>query len=131
MSNRVIEEVICGPCNGTGGFSEEGKNCDTCKGLGYVENPSGGRAICSSCNGDGYMMAYRKCKECNGNGIIVCIYEITEYVQQCSRCAGTGYLTEEYVYFGRQGNQVSQRKVDCPNCHGSGNICAQRIKRVN
>lgn len=71
---RVLDEVPCKPCGGTGRFTQARSGhtvpCRTCHGRG---NKLGYR-LCPDCNGKKYVgegkVHYVKCYECNGTGEI-------------------------------------------------------------
>ena len=130
MAERMTERHTCSKCNGKGFIAEHGDNCCRCKTKGYLENGTGRESVCPTCNGDGFTMNNRICSECGGKGYKVYIYEITNFLQQCVSCVGTGCVDQEPVTSDFYGNRASQNTKECSVCHGRGIITDQRIKRI-
>lgn len=130
MADRMAERYTCSKCNGKGSVAEQGDDCRHCNRKGYLQNGAGGESVCPTCNGNGFTMNNRICSACGGKGNIVYIYEITNYLQICPSCAGTGCVNQELVTSDSYGSHASQHLVECSVCHGRGSITDQRIKRI-
>lgn len=120
MSLRRTQRHPCPNCNGNKVIESSGDRCGNCEGRGYIDNPPGLESVCPSCNGEGYSKIKRTCNQCNGQGFTVRVYELTEDVNRCLSCGGTGLINEEVSYSDMYGNHIQQRQVKCLICDGNG-----------
>lgn len=114
---RYIVKKPCADCDSKGYLtSQSRKECENCKGAGWIADKKRGEIICPSCEGHRTIKVEirRKCPKCHGNGYLVRIMQDFIHEALCETCTGTGKL-KCGVCKGKVGKH-------CRKCKGAGGI---------
>ncbi len=114
--------IYCKTCDFRGVINN---TCNNCGGSGQIANTV--KKVCNDCNGERYFrMSKQTPCSCRGGKRPITRYGRTEYID-CSRCNGSGYLTEYYnaacrpcAGTGYKGTEIVYNT--CYSCNGKGNI---------